>query len=73
VATPDQQQVLQGWRLALASLVFFLLPLTCALVGAACLRNVGHLQLAGTLACLAIGLMAGGVMARVFTGGKAMV
>jgi hypothetical protein len=68
LATPDQQQVLHGWRLALASLVFFLLPLTCAIAGAVCFHNVAHLQLVGTLAGLVIGLAAGAVIARVFTG-----
>ena len=69
---PDQQQVLQGWRLALASLMFFLLPLTCAIVGAVWFRNVAHLQLVGTLAGLVIGLTAGGVIARAFTGREAI-
>jgi hypothetical protein len=59
--------------MALASSVFFLLPLTCAIAGAVCLGNVVHLQLVGTLAGLVIGLTAGGVIARAFTAREAMV
>jgi hypothetical protein len=66
VASSDQEPVLQGWRLSLASLAFFFLPLIGALVGAVCVRGSADLQLAGTLAGLVVGLVAGGVVGRAF-------
>ncbi len=68
LAPPEQQQPLQGWRFSLASVVFFLVPLACAMLGAFLCAGDADRQLAGTLAGLAIGLVAAGLFARAFGG-----
>jgi hypothetical protein len=66
LAPPDHEPVLQGWRLSWASLVFFFLPMAGAIFGAAYCRGAAHLELFGGLTGLTIGLVASGVVARLF-------
>lgn len=68
LSPPDQQRELQGWRFSLASVVFFLVPLACAIIGALACAGDADRQLLGTLAGLAIGLVVAGLFARAFGG-----
>ncbi|MCL4202688.1 MAG: hypothetical protein KJ000_09340 [Pirellulaceae bacterium] len=71
LAPPDHEPVLQGWRLSWASLLFFALPMAGAIIGAACGRNEASLQLVGGLTGLVTGMVASGMVARLFDDRKA--
>jgi hypothetical protein len=62
----SDEQLLDGWRLSLASLVFFALPPVCAILGATLSRSGPLNELAGAWLGLTSGLVVGGVMVSFF-------
>jgi hypothetical protein len=66
VDVASDEQLLDGWRLSLASLVFFALPPVCAILGATLCRSGPLNELAGAWLGLMSGLVAGGVMVHLF-------